>query len=337
MAALTLYCVLTIGAIFGILLGKYGATQSQRAEAAPAPSVGGRRKINRIQEEHSNTSRLRRQIRLNTTITVYVKPSRRVRVRQARRTRRTSSDSAFENKVLERFPKFLELPRELRDNIYNHVLSCVSSQCQLSTTQTIAEYAIYPYTLPNLSFTSKRLHQEVLRAWLRRTRFIVPHDFSVMTHLTKFLARTDGFREIRTLSFPELRNHGSELFGDSTVSNMVAKCSGLRSLRFDIKAYQLFTFRTPLPASHTPDIELKSPSEIFDRFCLQSLFELHNLRHLAITVVAERSVLDTLLPHESIRPEDFLNNLKTAINNGFRDKKTHIHVEFIGPKTRDLD
>ena len=154
------------------------------------------------------------------------------------------------------FPRFLDLPRDIRDIIYELAMYHLPTRCGLWSSQTLSEKVVYPQTLPDLCFINRQLHKECLHAWLRRTRFIVADNEGILQQFNDFLSRVDGVRAVRMLSFPELCGYGQPYTGN-TVSDLAAACPGLRKLSIEIKAISLIELRNPL--SDIPDLIMRSP------------------------------------------------------------------------------
>jgi len=308
------------------------------------------RQETRLDVNISNLDWLRLRLLFQPKTTTFVHGQRKKRVRLAR-TRRirdgvlSSRPAQAEDEWIEytdngTFPKFLELPSELRDIIYEHAMDALPTRCDLLLGQPLSDLAVYPRTLPAFCFANKQLHHEGIHAWLRRTRLVVPHGREILEQLNAFLARHDGFKAVRMLSFLDLYEFEPLwrwlVQGEHSPAQLAAACSGLRKLSLEIKVATLFGFQLDPPASPL-EIELKSSTDIVDKVGLAPLFALQSLRQVTIATTAPRSCDQLLAPHTEYSRDDFVRNLKNAVEEGFEKvgKAQKVKIDFVGLVWRD--
>ncbi|KAI4710551.1 hypothetical protein J4E89_005007 [Alternaria sp. Ai002NY15] len=189
----------------------------------------------------------------------------------------------WEEYVPDYFPRFLQLPLEIREKVYHYAMDGLSTRYFVQAYKDISPLTVAPATLPNLCFASKQLHKEGLAVWIRRTRFTVLK--SSITHvvpLMNFLTAVDGFKHVRMLCYGDLLAYGlkHQRVYITTGEDLAAKCTGLRSLIFELDYFWLTDFaRAPAPVKLAPKKEVKK------RLRLEPVYQLTSLRKLKIEVV----------------------------------------------------
>jgi len=188
-----------------------------------------------------------------------------------------------EEYVPDYFPHFLQLPLEIREKVYHYTMDGLSTRYFVQAYKDISPLTVAPATLPNLCFASKQLHKEGLAVWIRRTRFTVLK--SSITHvvpLMNFLSAVDSFKHVRMLCYGDLLAYGlkHQRVYITTGEDLAAKCTGLRSLIFELDYFWLTDFaRAPAPVKLAPKKDVKK------RLRLEPVYQLSSLRKLKIEVV----------------------------------------------------
>ena len=67
-----------------------------------------------------------------------------------------------EEYVPDYFPRFLQLPLEIREKVYHYAMDGLSTRYFVQAYKDISPLTVAPATLPNLCFASKQLHKEGL-------------------------------------------------------------------------------------------------------------------------------------------------------------------------------
>jgi hypothetical protein len=69
------------------------------------------------------------------------------------------------------FQFFLDLPHELRDNVYRFLVADLPSCVFVSSRMPLSAVVLQPNTLSNISFVSTQRQEESVLVYLQRTRF----------------------------------------------------------------------------------------------------------------------------------------------------------------------
>ncbi|KAF2726980.1 hypothetical protein EJ04DRAFT_582342 [Polyplosphaeria fusca] len=109
------------------------------------------------------------------------------------------------------FPHFLNLPLELRNRIYEYMMtngpsSVVIPESAGKMGMELSKFTLLPKALPNVCYTSHRVHLEATLAFIRCTRFIIPSTTRPLpqTALIRWLNQfpsNQGFSAVRRIGF----------------------------------------------------------------------------------------------------------------------------------------
>ncbi|KAF2656469.1 hypothetical protein K491DRAFT_778003 [Lophiostoma macrostomum CBS 122681] len=239
---------------------------------------------------------------------------------------------------------FFVLPLEIRDQIYEIVMEDLPTRLSINNSTTINHKVLLPKVLPSICFASKQLHQEVVLAYIRRTRFELHHPTSEMLRLLRdFLGSFEdnrGFEAIRMLSFYD----GSSMAG---INEFVKDLPGLRSVILGMEADDFITGDEPSADSHDDDFsgDFRSitESEIEEYYQLKSFLEVvstNKVRHMEFSCRGvDRSshvVTDPGCPFHRVLDEGIKNspaNFTLVLNYAFGDDFGRIHTRYSQLKT----
>jgi hypothetical protein len=145
------------------------------------------------------------------------------------------------------------LPRELRDDIYTHLMSDMPTEIQ---TRHTTGYIFAPLTylpadaLPPLASTNRQMHREVSLAWLRRTKLKIAGsscgNYSCLYMFLEYLSDGDdeGFRSARFLKYESmLWGFEKDPRGDfrrKAPVDIHRRCTGLKELTVQIEDPRLY-------------------------------------------------------------------------------------------------
>jgi hypothetical protein len=181
----------------------------------------------------------------------------------------------------------------------------------------LSALTVSPSTLPALCFAKKQMHQEVLSAWIRRTRFVVDgNNLSSLSPVNKFLRAVDGYRHVRMLAFTKINTFGDVYrYIEQSPKRLADKCPGLRSLVIDIDYYVLLddNFKS-----------LRPKEELEKELIFKPLFQLQSLRHLTVRVLVSE------WRKQEIAQTGGLGSLKELVKSGFKEvgKSAIVRVEY---------
>jgi hypothetical protein len=147
----------------------------------------------------------------------------------------------------DKFERFMELPRELRDIIYTLAMEDLPTRFTIRERKKLSKMVLYPHVLPSICFTTPAVREEVILAYIRRTRFVLEsadhwrHE-TPQKMLVDFLAQfpdNSGYKAIRMLSFHDYVISYASPFGGSLDLHrhgFITRFTGLRSLIVDVAA-----------------------------------------------------------------------------------------------------
>jgi len=183
------------------------------------------------------------------------------------------------------------LPRELRDEIYTHLMSDMPTEIQIRHT---SQYVCAPLkyllagTLPSLASANRQMHREVSLAWLRRTKLKITgsscENYSCLYMFLEYLSDDDdeGFRSVRSLEYESLLwGFGKDPHGDfrqKAPFDIHKRCTGLTDLTIQIpdpRFYGLYTYLRSLELARDPLAQTSmTPLSHFEiRMQLRSVFD----------------------------------------------------------------
>ncbi|KAH3953788.1 hypothetical protein HBH53_028400 [Parastagonospora nodorum] len=145
------------------------------------------------------------------------------------------------------------LPRELRDDIYTHLMSNMPAEIQ---TRHTSGYIFAPLTylptdaLPSLASTNRQIHREVSLAWFRRTKLKIAGsscgNYSCLYMFLEYLSDGDdeGFRSVRFLEYESLlwgfeKDPDGDFWRKAPV-DIHRRCTGLKELTVQIEDPRLY-------------------------------------------------------------------------------------------------
>jgi hypothetical protein len=172
-----------------------------------------------------------------------------------------------------------------------------------------------------LCFTNKQIHHEGLRAWLRRSRFVVHYGDPAVKRLRGFSDKVDGFPEVRTLSFLNQTGYGLPpryyAYHNTTLAFLAAACPGSRRLSVNFVPLMLF--------EDTKSYKPKSPRKMVESLDLDNMHGLKSLRQLTV------SIRDTeqlgYFAHVKTPRFQWMSNLEQAIKQVLGDTKEQRRVK----------
>jgi hypothetical protein len=220
------------------------------------------------------------------------------------------------------FPRFLHLPLEMREKIYDFAMDGLSTRYFVQTSKQMSSLTVSPATLPYLCVASKQLHEEALAVWIRRTRFTVSKSVHIAP-LMSFLSRVDGFKHVRMLFYGDLVSYGTDrrIFrpDSRTHQHLAAKCTGLNSLILGLDAFSLME-----STSLGTQVILSSKKELKKKLLLGPVFQLHNLRKLKIEAIIPSFQIESFVRQEG------MNGLAEIVTEGFEavEKGGAVQVQF---------
>jgi hypothetical protein len=222
------------------------------------------------------------------------------------------------------FQFFLDLPRELRDNVYRFLVADLPSRVFVSSRMPLSALVLQPDTLPSISFVSKRLQSESVLIYLQRTRFIFDDMFPRTVEygvqpLEAFLHRFDrGFESIRMLTFHDVSRFGSaRLPDDRSPATFITRCTGLRDLVIQFRFSYLLHFEVVDEEMDVePRVRLLKKSEIKDRWGLDGLFEMEKLESVRFKCAVARWHMDD---YNFESADEIVGNLSEVIKEGFEE------------------
>jgi hypothetical protein len=218
---------------------------------------------------------------------------------------------------LECFPRFLDLPLELREKIYHLSMTDLATRYFVQPEMKLSALTVSPSTLPAFCFANKQMHQEVLSAWIRRTRFVVDgNNLSPLSPVNKFLRAVDGYRHVRMLAFTKINISGDVYrYIEQSPKRLADRCPRLRSLVIDVDYYVLLD----------DDFEsLRTKEELEKELIFKPLFQLQSLRHLTIRVLVSE------WRKQEIAQTGGMGGLKELVKSGFDEagKSAVVRVEY---------
>lgn len=207
----------------------------------------------------------------------------------------------------EGFPRFLELPPELRNNIYRFGVADLPSRVVISKRTRISKLVFLPEALPNICFTSKSLHREAVLVFLQRTRLVFSDKYprsitAAVESLHAFLAQFNrSYESIRILTFHEVEYFGEALLPYLRDLNLgsadfLSRCPELQHLVVEFPLVYLAPFvdiaQDGIPDEDwedwEPRVRLLTRAEIRERWDLGALFAMTRLRSVKMRCWEER-------------------------------------------------
>ncbi|KAH4074807.1 hypothetical protein HBI49_055990 [Parastagonospora nodorum] len=181
------------------------------------------------------------------------------------------------------------LPRELRDEIYTHLMSNMPAEIQ---TRHTSGYIFAPLTylpanaLPPLASTNRQMHREVSLAWLRRTKLKIAGsscgNYSCLYMFLEYLSDGDdeGFRSVRFLEYESLlwgfeKDPDGDFWRKAPV-DIHRRCTGLRELTVQIedpRLYALYKYLWSLKSAREPWVYMTPLSHFENKMQLGSIFD----------------------------------------------------------------
>jgi hypothetical protein len=214
--------------------------------------------------------------------------------------------------------------------IYTYAMTDMPTRVELSNHTKLSQWAFQPQTLPNVCFVSKKLREESILAWLRRTRIVVVGLFMAQSRLEGDLKwfttcnlphRAYGLTAVRMLSFLDFGNvyeSTSRWGGSGFPHDFIRCCPGLRSLILGLSSPLYFKSLSPVPA-------LRTQEEIAERLNCGALFKLEKLDYLKVSL----QTLRHLNWEGGWTREDISEPLRRHLQGGFDKRGGKMKLEIV--------
>lgn len=215
----------------------------------------------------------------------------------------------------DRFHKFLSLPPEVRDLIYEFAMHDLPTRCHIVPWEPLSDLVVYPQTLPSICFTSKRMHKEGLHAWLRRTRLVVINASDISPYLNHFLIKIGGHQHVRMLSLHDVGTFGVDANGQRLAA-LVAACPGITRLHMDINTLSFIDLDGLREFPSRP--MMRSPTALKAVLQLDPLTDLKRLRLLTLTACCKEEYIYSILRTNDVQFETAFSNLGAVLEEVFQ-------------------
>ncbi|KAF1943851.1 hypothetical protein EJ02DRAFT_483852 [Clathrospora elynae] len=183
------------------------------------------------------------------------------------------------------FYSFLNLPRELRDKIYNFAMTTLPTRLIITQHSKISDSVLYPQALPSIFFTSKQLQRESLPIFLSRTRIVfsqpcVKQLFAFCSFVSQF---PNAFAAIRMLSFHDVLWYGEAEFpGEFYPEALVSRCTGLGCLVLETHIRALLRMPMSVREHGVGVLRPYTKEEVGDMWGFEGLFGMKKLARLRL-------------------------------------------------------
>ncbi|KAF2107727.1 hypothetical protein BDV96DRAFT_693209 [Lophiotrema nucula] len=223
------------------------------------------------------------------------------------------------------FRKFLELPRELRDAIYEYAMDDLPTRFTLWKGIKIQKMVLYPATLPGVCFVNRQTRIEACLAYIRRTRFtLVGEAYPSQHRLIKWLEQFEddkGFAAVRRLCYEQVVYQYSDCrypFSSASLPfGLVRRCTGLHDLILTVSAHSVVH-------QGNPHNRLLTTTEIENEMGFERLFENKSIKKVKIYCVEGHTYKENRASAEEV-----FANFSTMVRGGFKSYDNSAKLELV--------
>ncbi|KAF2107736.1 hypothetical protein BDV96DRAFT_606284 [Lophiotrema nucula] len=235
----------------------------------------------------------------------------------------------------DRFYYFLDLPRELRDEIYEFAMVDLPTRFIFWDGMKLRKTTLYPKALPNLCFTNRQIYKEATIAYIRRTRFVftgdeLPSHAAFVQWLSQF-PNNEAFAALRQLTYNDgfyRYSTESRRSRSNYPDGLISRCSGLQDLVFAVTEFNLVKEANEqdeniVDLDDVFAVRPRTNAEIMEDGAWEKLFANGNMRRLRIVFL--RGHLYRTQDEES---DSIYDNFIEILRDGFQRHKKAVDLSY---------